>query len=264
MRGVRWLTLLNGLIYLYILAPVLVVLVIAFSGQSSLAFPPHSFSLRWFGKFLHQDALVSALLVSIELALSASILSLMLGGAAAFGLVRGRIAGRDLILNMLLAPLMVPALVIGISLLQFFTWLTVPSFSALLLGHVVITLPYVVRTLAASMENLDSLAEDAAVSLGATRLQAVRKITIPMLGNGVVAALLFSFIISFENLPIALFLSGPRTTTLPLQIYSYIQWVFDPTVAAASAIQTGVVLILVLAVDRLVGISRLVELQRTG
>lgn len=262
MRTSRWLTVLNGAIYIYILAPVVVVLIIAFSGEASLAFPPHSFSLRWFAKFLHQDALVDALVMSIELALAASALSLFLGGTAAFGLVRGRMPGRNAILNILLAPLMVPALVIAISLLQFFTWLGVPSFSALLLGHAVITLPYVVRTLAASLENLDTAAEDAAVSLGATRLQAIRKVTIPMLGNGVVAALLFSFIISFENLPIALFLSGPRTTTLPLQIYSYIQWVFDPTVAAASAIQTGVVLILVLAVDRIVGISRLVELQR--
>jgi putative spermidine/putrescine transport system permease protein len=260
-RGFPWLAVANGAIYLYILAPVAVVIVIAFSGEASLAFPPHSFSLRWFAKFAHEPALLSALLMSIELALAAAALALCLGGMAAFALVRGRLPGRGAILQVLLAPLMVPALVLAIALLQFFTWLSLPSFPALLLGHAVITLPYVVRTLAASLETLDPAAEDAAVSLGATRFQAIRKVTIPMLANGVVAALLFSFIVSFENLPIALFLSGPRTATLPLQIYSYIQWVFDPTVAAAAAIQTGVVLLLILAVERLIGMSRLVALQ---
>lgn len=262
MNARRWLTVVNTAIYFYILAPVLVILVIAFSGQSSLAFPPHSFSLRWFAKFLHQDALMRALQVSIELAIAASIVSLLLGAMAAFGLVRGRIPGRNAILNALLAPLMVPALVVAIAFLQFFTWLTLSSFTALLCGHVVITLPYVVRTLVASLENFDTAAEDAAVSLGATRLQAIAKVTVPMLGNSIVAALLFSFVISFENLPIALFLSGPRTTTLPLQIYSYIQWVFDPTVAAAAAIQTGVVLVLVLVMDRVAGLGRVVAVRR--
>lgn len=257
----RWLALVNLLIYLYILAPVLIVVAIAFSGTDSVAFPPASYSLRWFGKFVGERELVSSLGLSAALALVASGASLVVGTLAAFGLVRGRLPGRTAIMNALMSPLMVPALVIGISFLQYFALLGVPSLPALVLGHAVITLPYVVRTMAASLESFDRELEHAAVSLGASRLTAIRTVTLPMLANSVVAAVLFSFIISFENLPVALFLSDPYTVTLPMRIYSYIEWVFDPTVAAASAIQVVVVVVLVLVVERLVGLSRLIALR---
>lgn len=259
--GKRWLSAANAAIYLYILAPVIVVLLIAFSGTSSLAFPPASYSLRWFAHFAHQPELMHALGMSFTLAILASLLSLAIGGAAAFGIVRSNLPGRALMLNSLMLPLMVPALAIGVSFLQFYTLFGVPSFPSLLLGHVVITLPYVVRTLTAGLENFDVRIENAAVSLGATRAQAVFRVTVPMLGNSILAAALFSFIMSFENLPIALFLSGPSTVTLPMQIYSYITWVFDPTVAAASAIQVAIVVVLAVVIERVVGLNRLISLR---
>jgi putative spermidine/putrescine transport system permease protein len=259
--GKHWLSAVNAATYVYILAPVIVVLLIAFSGTSSLAFPPASYSLRWFTHFAHQPELMHALGMSFTLAILASLLSLVIGGAAAFGIVRGNLPGRTLVLNGLMLPLMVPALAIGVSFLQFYTLFGVPSFPSLLLGHVVITLPYVVRTLVAGLENFDVSLENAAVSLGATRTQAVLRVTLPMLGNSILAAALFSFIMSFENLPIALFLSGPSTVTLPMQIYSYITWVFDPTVAAASAIQVVIVVALAVVIERMVGLNRLISLR---
>jgi putative spermidine/putrescine transport system permease protein len=259
--GKRWLSAANAVIYLYLLAPVIVVLLIAFSGTSSLAFPPASYSLRWFTHFAHQPELMHALGMSFTLAILASLLSLVIGSAAAFGIVRGNLPGRTLVLNSLMLPLMVPALAIGVSFLQFYTLFGVPSFPSLLMGHVVITLPYVVRTLVAGLENFDLSLENAAVSLGATRAQAVLRVTLPMLGNSILAAALFSFIMSFENLPIALFLSGPSTVTLPMQIYSYITWVFDPTVAAASAIQVAIVVLLAVVIERVVGLNRLISLR---
>ncbi|MBI2527107.1 MAG: ABC transporter permease [Candidatus Rokubacteria bacterium] len=261
MAGGRWLAALNLLIYLYILAPILIVAAIAFSGTESVAFPPATYSLRWFGKFLGERELMSSLGLSVALALVSSGASLVLGTLAAFGLVRGAMPGRTAVMNALMSPLMVPALVTGISFLQYFALLGVPSLPALFLGHTVITLPYVVRTIAASLENFDIELEHAAVSLGADRLAAIRKVTLPMLANSVAAAVLFSFIVSFENLPVALFLSDPFSVTLPMRIYSYIEWVFDPTVAAASAIQVVVVVVLVLVVERLVGVSRLIALR---
>lgn len=261
MAGGRWLAAVNLLIYLYILAPVLIVLAIAFSGTESVAFPPRTYSLRWFGKFFGERELMTSLGLSALLAVVSSVASLLLGGLAAFGLVRGEVPGRTAIINTLMSPLMVPALVIGIAFLQFFALLRVPSLPALLVGHTVITLPYVVRTMTASLQSFDLQLEHAAVSLGASRLAAIRKVTLPMLAPSVIAAVLFSFIISFENLPVALFLSDPFTVTLPMRIYTYIEWVFDPTVAAASAIQVVVVIVLVLLVERIVGLSRLIALR---
>jgi putative spermidine/putrescine transport system permease protein len=262
MRRSPLLPVLNFFIYAFLLAPVVVVVAISFSGTSSLAFPPTSLSLRWFQKFISQPELLSALGLSLTLAVCAALISLLLGGVAAFGLVRGEFPGRGALVNLLMTPLMVPALVIAMAFLEYFTTLEVPAFPALLLGHVVITLPYVVRTMVAGLSGVDMLAEQAAVSLGATRLQAVVRITLPMLTSSMVAAVLFSFIISFENLPLALFLSDPRTVTLPMQIYSFIQWVFDPTVAAASTVQVFIVVALVFAAERLIGLSRFMGVMR--
>ncbi len=261
-RHLAPLALANAAIYLYILAPVIVVVVLAFSGTASLAFPPSSLSLRWFAKFFARGELISALGVSLALATLSCLASLVLGGFAAFGLTRGRFRGRGALLNFLLTPLMVPQLVIAMGFLEYFAALDVPSFPALLLGHTVITLPYAVRTMAAGLAGMDMAAENAAVSLGATRLQAIRQVTLPMLANSMVAAVLFSFIVSFENLPLALFLSDPQTVTLPMQIYSYIQWVFDPTVAAAATVQVLVVLLLVFAAERTIGVSRFMGVMR--
>jgi len=255
-RRIGGLQVVNFLIYAFILAPVIVVVAIAFSGSESMAFPPTSLSLRWFAKFLAQGELLRALWLSLLLAVLSSILALVLGGMAAYALVRGDFRGRALVLNFLMLPLMVPALVIAISFLRYFAALDISSFPALLIGHTIVTLPYVVRTMVAGLGGADMIAEQAAISLGATRFQAVRMITLPMLANSMFAAVLFSFIISFENLPLALFLSDPHTVTLPMQIFSYLQWVFDPTVAAAATVQVVIVVALVFAGERVAGLSK--------
>jgi putative spermidine/putrescine transport system permease protein len=252
----------NVAIYIFLLLPVVIVVAIAFSGTASVAFPPTSFSLKWFARFLGERQLVSALFTSCWLACASSFLSLVLGGLAAFSIARGTFRGRTAALNFLMTPLMVPALVIAMGFLQFFALLGTPSIAGLLIGHVIITLPYVVRTMVAGLSSSDMLAEQAAVSLGCTQFQAIRLVTVPMLTNSMVASVLFSFIISFENLPLALFLSDPYTVTLPMQIYNYLQWVFDPTVAAASAINFIVVVVLVFAAERTIGLSRFMGVMK--
>jgi putative spermidine/putrescine transport system permease protein len=249
-------------IYLFLLAPVIIVVAISFSGTDSVAFPPTTFSFKWFVRFLSERQLVNALLTSFALAVASSIISLIIGGVAAFAIARGTFRGRTAVLNFLMTPLMVPALVIAIALLEFFVLFGTPSFVALLLGHVIITIPYVIRTMVAGLLSSDMVAEQAAVSLGCTRLQAIRLVTLPMLTNSMVASVLFSFIISFENLPLALFLSDPYTVTLPMQIYTYVQWVFDPTVAAASTINLVVVIVLVFLAEKLIGLSRFMGVMK--
>jgi len=252
----------NVAIYLFLLLPVIIVVAISFSGTDSVAFPPTSFSFKWFARFLAERQLVTALFTSFALAVVSSIVSLILGGMAAFAIARGTFSGRTAVLNFLMTPLMVPALVIAIALLEFFVLFGTPSFVALLLGHVIIMIPYVIRTMVAGLLSSDMVAEQAAISLGCTRLQAIRLVTLPMLTNSMVASVLFSFIISFENLPLALFLSDPYTVTLPMQIYTYVQWVFDPTVAAASTVNLVVVILLVFLAEKLIGLSRFMGVMK--
>jgi putative spermidine/putrescine transport system permease protein len=252
----------NVLIYAFLLLPVIIVVGISFSGSESVAFPPTSFSLRWFVRFVTERQLVMALLMSCGLAIGSAAVSLILGGIAAFAIARGSFLGRAAILAFLMTPLMVPALVVAMAFLDFFALIGSPSLVSLLLGHVVITLPYVVRTMVAGLSGSDMLAEQAAISLGCTPAQAIRLVTIPILTNSMVASVLFAFIISFENLPLALFLSDPYTITLPLQIYNYLQWVFDPTVAAASTINLVVVILLVFIAERNMGLSRFMGVMK--
>ena len=130
-----------ALIYAYILAPVVVVVAISFSGTDSLNFPPSSYSLRWFAKFAGDPELMSALGLSLALAVLSSLIALAVGTPASFAIARGRFPGREALLNLLMTPLMVPALVIAMSFLEYFALLGFSAFPSMLLGHIVITLP---------------------------------------------------------------------------------------------------------------------------
>jgi len=134
-----------------------------------------------------------------------------------------------------------------------------PTFLGLVVGHIVVTMPYVIRSVTATLQNYDITVEHAAISLGATPFQAITRITLPSISMGIVAGALFSFILSFENLPVSLFISDPFNITLPVRIFTYIEWVFDPTVAAASTVQIIIVLIVMFILEKLVGVSRFLE-----
>jgi putative spermidine/putrescine transport system permease protein len=156
---------------------------------------------------------------------------------------------------------MIPELVFAISLLQFYIKTGIPSFSGIVIGHIVITLPYVIRSVLASLQNFDISVENAAVSLGATPFQAVTRITLPSISMGIIAGILFSFIISFENVNISLLVSDPFNITLPVRIFTYIEWVFDPTVAAASTVQIIIVLAVMFILEKLFGVSRFMAIR---
>ena len=179
--------------------------------------------------------------------------------AAAYGLVRGRFRGRDAIQTLLLAPLVVPSLVIGLAILLAFSGMGVRAVGARLVGaHVLITFPYMVRTILASLARLDPAVEEAARTLGASALRCFVLVTLPLVRPGVVAGMLFAFIVSFDNVSLSLFLTNARTNTLPIAILNYVEYNFDPSVAAISTMLVAFSLGAALLVERLVGLRRVV------
>ena len=249
----------------YILMPLLFVTWLAFFRQEIPSFPPEGYSLRWFQALADNDRFVSGFLLSLQIALIATAIGLLLGLPAALCLARFPFRGRELIGNLLLLPLVVPGIVLGIALylahveVELATGLpVVGSLAGLMAGHVLIVIPWTVRLVAASLAGLDRAVEEAAQSLGANRLRTFWRVTLPAIRPGVVAAALFAFVASFGNLEMSLFIVGPGRTTLPIAILQYLEWKIDPTIAAVSVLQIILIGAAMLVTDRFVRISRVV------
>src|SRR5580693_414318 len=209
-----------GLSLAYILLPMIFVIWLAFFTQEIPSFPPEGYSLKWFRAIPGNERFVSGFLLSLQVAVVATLIGLALGVPAAVCLVRGRFAGREALNNLLLLPLIVPGIVLGIALYVFHVeaeiatgWPILGSLGGLIAGHVLIAIPWTVRLITAS--------------LGADRLTTFRRVTLPAILPGIVAAALFGFIASFGNLEMSLFLVGPGRTTLPIAILQYLEWKID-------------------------------------
>ena len=254
-----------GITLAYILTPLVFVTWLAFFRQEIPSFPPEGYSLRWFQAVAGNDRFVSGFILSLQVALTATGIGLCLGLPAALCLSRVRFRGREALSNLLLFPLVVPGIVLGIALyvahveVELATGLPIiGSLAGLIAGHVLIVIPWTVRLIMASLDGLDRSIEEAAQSLGANRLTTLRRVTLPAIRPGVVAATLFGFVTSFGNLEMSLFLVGPGRTTLPIAILQYLEWKIDPTIAAVSVLQILLVAAVMLVTDRFVKISRVV------
>jgi putative spermidine/putrescine transport system permease protein len=239
--------------FIFLLAPIVVVIGVSFNPTSALRVPLGDFSLRWYGKFLATPGFRDALLlISLPVALVASAGATVVGTLAAIGLTRSRYAAGSAVESILMLPLLIPSILLGAAL-----YLVSVAFGAgtnaltLALGHMLLGIPYVIRVVVAALVAVDPRLEEAARSLGCTPVQAFRRAVLPILRSSILSGAIFAFIVSFSDINLALFLSGPETTTLPIQIYSQIFWESDPTIAAASTMQIVVVGCLILAMQRL-------------
>jgi len=247
------------LVYAFLLAPVIVVMLASLSTTSYLTVPPEGVTLRWFLEVLEDPSYIDAILFSLLLALIATAGSLFLGTAAAYALLRRAVPGSEAISALLMAPLVFPGVVVGVALLQFYSLVGLSAtFTGLAFAHMVITIPYVVRAILASLAGTDSDLEDAACVLGANRLVAFAKVTLPLIRPGVVAGGLFSFIVSFDNVPVSIFLLGVRQTTLPVKIFTAIEYGVDPTIAAVSTMLIIVTGLFLIVAERWIGFHRFV------
>lgn len=243
---------------IFLLAPLVVTVLVAFSASAVFALPPPEWSLRWFERLPNTRGLWPALSTSVEVAAVSTLAALVLGTLCAIGVVRGRFAGRDAIQTFMVSPLMMPGLVLGIAMLQFFRELGLrDAYAGLLIAHVVITLPYVMRTVTASLSLFDFALVDAARTLGCSYPRAIVKVVVPVLAPAFVTSALFAFLASLDNYPISIFFADAWTKTLPIQMLQYVEENPNPVIAAISAGLILFTVAILIAADRLVGLRRL-------
>lgn len=248
------LVLLGALTGLLLILPALVVVPMSLSDSPYLTFPPEGFSTRWFQRFLEDPAWQASTMASLRVAVLVTILSIVLGTAAALGLVRGRMPFKAAISGLVVAPLIVPYVIIGLSAyaLALQLGLTETTLGFVLI-HTAIAVPYVVINVTASLASFDRRLEQAALSLGAGPLSTFLRVTLPIIAPGIAAGAVFAFITSWDEVVISIFLSGPGMTTLPVRMWSGVRVQIDPTVAAVSTM----LLLVTVAVFAAGGVSRL-------
>ena len=251
--------------YALVLAPVLAVVVISVFQQEIVSFPPEGFTLRWYANAWEKREFARGFMTSLQVALVATAIGVPFGTVAAYALARARLPGKEALNTLLLGPLAVPGVVAGTALYLFYVraefWVDDDikgTTLGLVAAHVLLTIPWTVRLVSAALAGLDRSAEEAAANLGARPFTVFRRVTLPMLRPGVVAACLFSFIQSFENLELTLLLVGPGRITLPVAMLNYLEFRVDPTLAAVATVQIVLVGALMLITDRFVSLSRVV------
>ena len=259
---VLWALIIIGLLIIFV--PLLLTLYLSVFDEKLIAFPPPGYTLSWYPAIL--PTFGSAVVTSLELAFGSVIGSLLLGVPAGIALSRHRFRGKGVISTLLLAPLTVPGIALGLAIFLFLVlietasgWPLTGSLPGLILSHLVITLPWVVRLSVASLINHDRAAEEAATSLGARPLTVIWRVTLPAMRQGIIAAGLFAFIFSFGNLEMALFLVAPGVTTLPVAILEYLEYHIDPLVSAVAVGQMILVGGLMLILDRFVRLGQVVR-----
>jgi putative spermidine/putrescine transport system permease protein len=247
----------HSLFILFIVAPLVVVVAVSFTDKGYISLPTDGLSLRWFRAILGAGDIMNALWVSLWLGLASATVAVMLAVPGALALTRYQFPGRGALMGFFLSPLMIPHVVLGVAFLRFFTTAGVTgSFFWLAMTHVVVILPYALRLTLSAATGLDRDAERAALSLGASRFTAFRRVVLPLILPGVTGGWLLAFIQSFDELTMTLFVATPGTTTLPVAMYNQIAQSIDPLVASVSTVLIIGTLVVMIVLDRIVGLDR--------
>jgi putative spermidine/putrescine transport system permease protein len=254
-RALLWL--LVGAIVAIELAPLVVVVLVSVSSSPVFDVTVGELSGRWWERLWRNAAFWRSMDMSLRLAAATTALSLVLGGLAAVAIARARFPGREALATLILSPLMLPGIVVGIAMLQGYKayGLTHP-FAALVVAHVVVTLPFVLRTTLGALQLFDFTLIDAARTLGSSLPRALWTVLVPNLVPALTAGGLFAFLASFDNYPVSIFLADARTRTLPVQMLEFIEESPNPTIAAVSTLLLALAALALLAIDRLVGLRR--------
>ena len=257
-RALSWVVALFCVVFLML--PIVITVAASFTSSPVYTLPPPEWSLRWYASLERRSGLWDAVVLSLNLAVVSTIIALVLGTLACIAVTRGNFRGREAIATFAVSPLMMPGLVVGVALLQFFREIGLrDAYWSLLLGHVVITLPFVMRTLLASMSAFDFNMIDAARTLGLSFPKAILKVLVPNLAPAYLTSGLFAFLASMDNYPISIFLTDARNKTLPIKMLQYLEEQPDPSLAAMSS---GLILLAVIVLvfgARTVGLNRMIQ-----
>jgi len=243
-------------VYAFLLAPILVVIGASFSAGNFLSFPPQGFSLRWYEAFFNNEVFMRAIRTSLWVATVSTIISGVIGTMAAIYFVQHAGRKKELVRVAMLAPLLLPEVLTAIALLFFVFAIGIGTSTmfGLVVGHVLITLPFVFINVSAAMESFDPSWDMAARSLGAGRWARFRYIMLPLIKPGVIGGALFAFIISFDIFTISLLLKGIGTSTLPIQLFDYLRTNFTPEAAAVSTVSIVLTLAVVIVSEKVLGL----------
>ncbi|WP_104656304.1 ABC transporter permease [Ralstonia insidiosa] len=248
----------NALVITFMLAPLVVVCIVAFTPEETLTLPTSHFSLRWFDQVLHHPDFVQSFWNSLWLGVAAATISTALAVPAAMAIVRSRAPGLQFLQGLFLSPLIIPHLVLGVALLRMFSLVGGQgSFGWLIFAHALIVTPYTMRLVMAALVGFDHSVEHAAYSLGASGFTVFRRMTLPMILPGITGGWLLAFINSFDELTMSIFVVSPATVTLPVRMYMYATESLDPMMAAVSALIVFLTLALMLLLDRVYGLDRI-------
>jgi spermidine/putrescine transport system permease protein len=225
------------LVYVWMFTPIVAVVILAFNPQQFGSFPMEGFSFKWFVKLSHNSTILDAFKNSMVLGTLTAIFSTAVGVPAAMAFIRYEFRGKELINTLLIAPIMIPEVVLGVALLLFIRWLQQPkSFAMLVVGHVVLTLPYVLLIVQARLVGIKREYEEAALSLGASPFQTFREITFPLLAPAIFAGMLFSFTISFDDVTATLFWATAQNQTVPVKIFGMLRNSISPEINALGTV----------------------------
>ncbi|WP_127111844.1 ABC transporter permease [Shimia sediminis] len=249
-----------GLALFILLVPIFVVFLAGLNSGDFLTFPPEGLSLRWIKAFFESDSYLPAYLYSLIIALTAMVISLILGTLISLLLVRSAFAGRALLRAVVMSPIMLPGIVIGLSLYLFYISFDIGlarTQAGLVIGHVLVTCPYVIGMVSAALVGFDRSLEEAARSLGASRWETFRKITIPLISPALIAGGVFAFIVSFGQFDVSLFLTPPNNTPLPIALYTSLRYTFEPTAAAAGIFAIFLVVVSMVITAKITNLRRI-------
>ncbi len=251
----------NALVLTFLLGPLFVVAVFAVNPTPFIQFPPVGVTSRWFEKFFASPEFTNSLVLSLEVAAATVVLAMLIGASAALAIARGGLPGARVLTAIFLAPLMLPAILTGLALFQLVLSLGLgrPVW-ALVMGHTVVAVPYVIRTTLAVLHNFDRRIEEAAAALGANPMQVFLEVTLPLIRPGVIAGGIFAFIVSFDQFPVSLFLVVPKGETLPVVLFNYMKFDLDGAIAAASMVSIVLALAVVILLEWIIGLRAYLKL----
>lgn len=247
------------LVLIFLIGPFLIIVAASFSAGDTLAFPPQGFSFKWILKVFTVESFRDSFVMSMFLAIGGTFAALLLGIPASYAMSRYKLPFSETVRTIVSAPIIVPGIIVGLALLRYFVVPIGLSITlALFLAHTALILPYAVRVVSASLNNLRSDIEEAAVLLGSSRLGAFFRVVLPNIRGGILSAFILGFVTSFNQVPVSLFLSGPGVRTLPIDMLGYMEIVFDPSIAALSSLLAFLSIGIVFLAERFLGFSRYV------
>lgn len=249
------------LVMMFLVAPLLVIILASFTPTQIVTFPPQGISLKWYANvFEGSTHFMDGLVKSLQVGLLATALDVLLGVTASLAICRYQFKGRNMLLNYFTSPMYVPSVAFAFVLLQVYSQIGgVPGMLRIFIGHAVIILPYIIRNTVSVLHVFNWTLEDAATSLGANPVQVFFKITIPLAKPGVLAGAMLAFLYSFDEVALSSLLSTPRFITLPIRIMHYMELTFDPTLAAISTLLILGSLLLIVLMERFLGLDMFVK-----